>query len=527
MFWVGEQEHERYQVQDALGEANDDRPDERDDLEDVEDVVCASLHAIWRSEGFGAIGSHDAESEDLLAEPTTHVGVHCGVVHSDDERADQGEDDQRRISKVEAVATIEGAERDRAAASNETENEADEEDQNRIDDRCGYSHPRIGEFSAVGDGACSRHDVAVLLLRSLLLRAAYPLRAVPPTNGTRRISLCVVPTGRLIVSTHVISHALCIYWSAYANGSSAHGIPTVDCVRHSATACSAPYSEIVQLIEYESHDIPELERPIFIMALQGLFDMGEAATAAVDWLSMTHNGKPAASIDPEMLFDFQEVRPQVKLGANGNREIHWPTNNVLWAKTPAGLSDLVLLSGVEPNLRWRSYCATLREIIELTGAVQVVTLGAALAMVPHTRSFPVTASTSDAELAARLKISMPSYEGPTGLIGSLHHELAGSPLPTLSLRVNVPHYVPGSPSPKATSALLAHLEQLCDVPTDHVGMADEIRDWESQVHQALADDEDVRAYVKDLEMKSDNEPEILLDTREMAEEVERLSLIHI
>ena len=277
----------------------------------------------------------------------------------------------------------------------------------------------------------------------------------------------------------------------------------------------------MQSIAYERHQIPELERPIFVMALRGLFDMGEAATAAVDWLSMTHNGKPAASIDPELLFDFQEVRPEIKIGANGNREIHWPTNNVLWAKTPEGFSDLVLLGGVEPNLRWRSYCATLIEIMELTGAEQVVTLGSALAMVPHTRSFPVTASTRDAELAARLKINMPSYEGPTGLIGSLHQEMADSPIPTLSLRVNVPHYVPGSPSPKATSALLARLEQLCEIPTDHVAMADEIRDWESRVHQALTDDDEVRAYVKDLEEKSDNEPEILLDTGEVAEEVER------
>ncbi len=277
----------------------------------------------------------------------------------------------------------------------------------------------------------------------------------------------------------------------------------------------------MQPIEYERHKIPELERPIFVMALKGLFDMGEAATAAVDWLSMTHNGKPAASIDPEMLFDFQEVRPEVKMGAQGLREIHWPTNNVLWAKTPDGSSDLVLLSGVEPNLRWRSFCATLIEIFEMTGAVQLVTLGSALAMVPHTRAFPVTASTSNVELATRLKIALPSYEGPTGVIGSLHQEMTGSEIPTLSLRVNVPHYIPGSPSPKATSCLLAHLELLCEIPTNHVAMADEIRDWESRVHRALDDDEEVRAYVKDLETKSDNEPQVLFESGEMADEVER------
>ena len=274
-------------------------------------------------------------------------------------------------------------------------------------------------------------------------------------------------------------------------------------------------------IRYESHPVPELEQPIFVMAFKGLFDMGEAATAAVDWLSMTHNGKPAVSIDPELLFDFQETRPEIRLGANGNREIHWPANNVVWAKTPAGSPDLVLLSGVEPNLRWRSFCATLGEIIENFGVTKVITLGSALAMVPHTRSFPVTASTRDENLAAALEVGQPTYFGPTGLIGSFHLHLAGSETPVLSLRVNVPHYVPGSPSPKATSALLARLETLCGVPTDHVGMADDIRDWESRVHQALTDDDEVRAYVADLELKSDSEPAIVFDAGDMADEVEK------
>lgn len=259
---------------------------------------------------------------------------------------------------------------------------------------------------------------------------------------------------------------------------------------------------------------------MFVLALKGLFDMGEAATAAVDWLSMTHNGNPAASIDSELLFDFQETRPQIRLGANGTREIHWPSNNIVWAKTPDGSPDLVLLSGVEPNLRWRSFCDTLIEIMTATGTSQVVTLGAALAMVPHTRSFPVTASSSDGELVSKLDISTPSYEGPTGLIGSLHQALESTGIPVLSLRVSVPHYVPGSPSPKATSALLARFETLCDVPTDHVAMADEIRDWESRVHQALADDDDVRAYVSELERKSDDEPAVIFEAGDMADEVE-------
>ncbi len=273
-------------------------------------------------------------------------------------------------------------------------------------------------------------------------------------------------------------------------------------------------------IDYELHQIDELEEPLFIMAFKGLFDMGEAATGAVDWLSMTHAGKPAASIDPELLFDFQEVRPQVRLGVGGQREIHWPANNVVWAKTPDGYRDLVLLSGVEPNLRWRSFSSTIGELIDITGSRLAITLGASLAMVPHTRRLPVKTSTGDAELAAQLGINKPSYEGPTGLVGSLHQYFGEHDIPAMSLTVSVPHYVPGSPSPKATAALLANLERFCQVPTQHAGLADEIRDWESRVHLALEDDEDVRNYVADLERQADASPQIVVEPDEIAPDIE-------
>jgi len=273
-------------------------------------------------------------------------------------------------------------------------------------------------------------------------------------------------------------------------------------------------------IPYELHPLPDLDRPIFVMAFKGLFDMGQAATGAVDWLSMSHGGKPAASIDPETLFDFQETRPQLRFGANGAREIHWPANNIVWAQTPGGCHDLILLSGVEPNLRWRTFCETLINLMGVTGTEMVVTLGSALAMVPHTRAFPVTASTGDEELAETLGLGRPTYEGPTGLIGSLHQELSERHIPLVSLRVSIPHYVPGSPSPKATAALLAQIEQICGIPTEHAGLADEIRDWEARVHRALDDDEDVRGYVEDLEQRADEGPEVVYDVDTMTDEIE-------
>ncbi len=273
-------------------------------------------------------------------------------------------------------------------------------------------------------------------------------------------------------------------------------------------------------IDYELHDIDELESPVFVLAFKGLFDIGGAATGAVDWLSMTHQGKPAASIDPELLFDFQETRPEIRLGRSGNREIIWPSNNAVWAKTEPGRPDLVLLSGVEPNLRWRSFSTVITELCEHTEASLVVTMGASLAVVPHSRRLPVKASTGNAELADRLGVAKPTYEGPTGLVGSLHQYLGEAGIPVMSLTVSVPHYVPSAPSPKATAALLANFERIVKIRTGHAGMADDIRDWESRVHRAIEDDEEVRSYVSDLEQQSDDEPRIVLDTSDVADEVE-------
>ena len=274
-------------------------------------------------------------------------------------------------------------------------------------------------------------------------------------------------------------------------------------------------------IDYKLHEIGDLESPVFVLAFKGLFDIGGAATGAVDWLSMTHQGQPAASIDPELLFDFQETRPEIRIGNSGTREILWPSNNAVWAKTDDGVPDLVLLSGVEPNLRWRSFGAVIAELCERTETALVVTLGASLGVVPHSRRLPVKASTGSPELAERLGVARPSYEGPTGLIGSLHQFLDEAEIPAVSLTVSVPHYVPSSPSPKATAALLANFERFVKIPTGHAGMADDIRDWESRVHRAIEEDDEVRSYVADLEQQSDEEPEIVLDTSEVANEIEQ------
>lgn len=255
------------------------------------------------------------------------------------------------------------------------------------------------------------------------------------------------------------------------------------------------------------------------IAFKGMFDTGQAATAAVEWLAALHNSQPAAAIDPEPLFDFQQVRPHVAIGAQGKREIHWPANNLVWAKPPGAAHDLLLLSGIEPNLRWRSFGETIRELVEHTSAEMVVTLGSSPAMVPHSGLFPVRVSTGNPRLASRLGVNAPTYEGPTGLIGSLHQQLADMSAPLLSVQVKLPHYVPGPPSPKATAALLAQIESLLRIPTSHPDLADEIRDWETRVRSALEADDEIRGYVEDLE-RSLAEHVDDFDGTELADEID-------
>lgn len=262
----------------------------------------------------------------------------------------------------------------------------------------------------------------------------------------------------------------------------------------------------------------DLNRPFFVIALEGLFDAAGAATSAVDRLVDSYDANPLADIDPETFFNFQEERPMVRIN-EGEREIVWPTNSIWGAKCPNENHDLVLLSGVEPHLRWRTFADSLLEIARSTSAEMVITLGAMAGMAPHTRPLGVVGSAADSGTADRLGLGRPTYEGPTGLVGALHDELDKAGVPVISLRVSVPHYVPNPPNPEATRSLLSRLELVTGVQTFHGELDEAANDWRKQIDLAVSNDQEMASYVQQLEQRVD-ESEILPTGDDLAAELE-------
>jgi hypothetical protein len=252
---------------------------------------------------------------------------------------------------------------------------------------------------------------------------------------------------------------------------------------------------------------PTLRRPIVVLAFGGLFDAANAATAAVEWLAQREGAQLLARIDPEGFFDFQQQRPLVQIDEDGRREILWPYNDFVGSASD-GPRDLVVCAGYEPHLRWRTFAAYVLEVVRRCDAEMVVTLGSMVGLVPHTRPLPVTGSAANPELARRLGLGSPSYEGPTGVVGTLHDLLDDAGIPVVSLRVAIPHYVPAPPNPKATATLLQRLEQVTGIPTGHEQMVIDGRDWQEQVSVVAADDPQVVGYVRRLEEQYDEEEPI-------------------
>lgn len=249
---------------------------------------------------------------------------------------------------------------------------------------------------------------------------------------------------------------------------------------------------------------PNTERPLVVLAFRGLFDAAGAATNAVNWLRERAPSSLIAHVDPEMLFDFTQERPSVRVLPSGRREIIWPENEFHVLRFD-GRRDLVVCAGTEPHLRWRTFSEHVLAVAQRCGAEMVVTLGAMVGVVAHSRPLPVTGSATNPALAERLGLGSPSYEGPTGVIGTLHDLLDRSGMPVISLRVAVPHYVPSPPNPKATHALLRRLEEVTRLDLGSRALEPSATDWEHQVSAAAADDPQVVTYVRRLEEQYDAE----------------------
>ncbi len=265
--------------------------------------------------------------------------------------------------------------------------------------------------------------------------------------------------------------------------------------------------------------------PVLVAAFEGWNDAGEAATAAVEHLEQAWGAEPFAAIDCEDFHDFTTTRPHVRL-VGDHRIVDWPDHTFTWAE-PAGTGGVALLRAVEPQLRWRTYCDLVLEVAATIGCRLVVTLGALLADIPHTRPAPVFGAAYDDEVVARLQLQPSRYEGPTGIVGVLHTACHDVGVDSASLWAAVPAYVPTTPAPLAALALLDRAQPLIGAIADAPDLREAARGYEQAIDELIEDDDGTVDYVRRLEDQFDTEQAAQASAEEslnpdgLVEEVER------
>ncbi len=249
---------------------------------------------------------------------------------------------------------------------------------------------------------------------------------------------------------------------------------------------------------------PTLERPVLIGAFRGWNDGGQAATLAAGYLARLWGARKFAEIDSELFVDFQATRPMVSLEEGRTRKIEWPENALFRARIPEANRDAVLLIGVEPNYRWRTFSELITELARDLGVELTVTLGALVADVPHTRPSPVTGAATDPQLVDELGLQLSRYEGPTGIVGVLLDACRRAGIPSVSLWAAVPHYVQLAPSPPAAKALCERLASVLGADIDVSELTEAADEYVDQVSQAVATDSETATYVEELEHRADS-----------------------
>lgn len=267
--------------------------------------------------------------------------------------------------------------------------------------------------------------------------------------------------------------------------------------------------EFDDVVHMSADEIPELRAPVMVVALRGWFDVGGTATAAVESLVARRHRVTLAEIDPDPFYDFTQERPMVELVDGATRTIRWPENRVDISRGEG--RDLVILLGTEPHLYWRTYTGAVTAIARRLGAEAVVTVGAAAEAVPHTRTPLVTGSTTTPELATRLGLSAPSYQGVTGVVGVLQADLEAAGIPAVSLRVGIPHYLMNAEHPQAVAALHTHLGHVLGVAVDH-DLHEDMSRWRSLHDEVVENDVQLARYVEMLEHEHDRRAEASIPT---------------
>ncbi len=252
------------------------------------------------------------------------------------------------------------------------------------------------------------------------------------------------------------------------------------------------------------NETPQLRNPVLVATFSGWNDAASAASAAVGAVADSLETELIAQIDPEEFFDFQATRPQIELSDGRLRGVAWPENLIVAGRSPGAERDLVMISGTEPSTRWRTFCNSLLDIADRCGVEQMITFGALIADVAHTRPVPITGLATSDELIDRLGFEDVAYEGPTGIVGVLHGIARDRGLEAASLWAAVPHYAAAVPNPKAALALLRRLEGLTGIPLDGTDLEEASASFEVQVSQAVAANPEIKEMVERLESQQDD-----------------------
>ena len=271
----------------------------------------------------------------------------------------------------------------------------------------------------------------------------------------------------------------------------------------------------------EFDGLPMLRSPVAIAAFEGWNDAADAATAAVEHLEQVWQARPVAALDPDEFYDFHVNRPTIRIVDGETRRIAWPTTRFAVASLDRLDRDVVLIRGIEPSIRWRSFCEQILEMCHSLEVNRVVLLGALLADVPYTRPLPVTGTASGSQAITQYGAAPSHYEGPTGIVGVLHDACVRAEIDAVSFWVHVPHYVHNPPCPKATLALLHQVEEALDLPVPLVDLTEEAAEWERRVRMAVDQDAELREYVRELEERSGDLGIRPLSGEEIAEEFEK------
>lgn len=266
---------------------------------------------------------------------------------------------------------------------------------------------------------------------------------------------------------------------------------------------------------------PDVDAPVLILAFEGWNDAGDAASSAIRYLRDHNDFERFADIDPEVFFDFTESRPEIRVDDEGERVIRWPRNEFMFGRLPGSDRDVLLMLGTEPQLRWRTFCEAIDHVVEELGVDLVVSFGALLAEVAHSRPVSVVGSSQDVALAAELGLASPRYEGPTGIVGVLNAALEAAGRRAVSLWAAVPTYVPSAQSPKATMALVDRCAALLDASLVTTDLEIATAAYERQINELVAEDDETMTYVAALEERHDDDDQVFPTGVSLIEEVER------